>query len=120
VGRRWSDGVLSENSAARVLAAARAQRAALRELRGGKLGVSFRRQVTIGRYIVDFLAPEIRLVVEVDGAYHGRRKSRDAKRDAWLGWQGYTVLRIDAEMVRRQPRVVAGRVRETVDELQRR
>jgi very-short-patch-repair endonuclease len=94
--------------------------ALFRELRGRRLGVSFRRQVPIGRYIVDFLAPEVRLVVEVDGEYHARRKSRDATRDAWLGRQGYTVLRIDAEVVRRELRVAVGRVREAVDALRRR
>jgi very-short-patch-repair endonuclease len=37
-------------------------------LRGRKLGVQFRRQVVIGgRYIVDFAAPAVRLIVEVDG-----------------------------------------------------
>jgi len=36
-------------------------------LRGSRLGVAFRRQAVIGRFIVDFVAPSIRLVVEVDG-----------------------------------------------------
>ena len=36
-------------------------------LRGRKLGVKFRRQVVLGFAIVDFFAPEPRLVVEVDG-----------------------------------------------------
>ncbi|MBK9002254.1 MAG: DUF559 domain-containing protein [Myxococcales bacterium] len=35
-----------------------------RELRGGRLGVAFRRQVPVGRYVVDFLAPSVKLVVE--------------------------------------------------------
>jgi hypothetical protein len=37
-------------------------------LQGSQLGVGFRRQVVIGEYIVDFLAPAERLVVEVDVA----------------------------------------------------
>jgi very-short-patch-repair endonuclease len=56
------------------------------------LGVSFRRQVVIGPYIVDFLAPAARLVVEVDGAYHARRSRADARRDARLAVLGYRVL----------------------------
>jgi very-short-patch-repair endonuclease len=37
-------------------------------LRAGQLGVSFRRQVPLlGRFIVDLIAPAVRLVVEVDG-----------------------------------------------------
>jgi very-short-patch-repair endonuclease len=69
-------------------------------LRAGKLGVSFRRQVPVlGRFIADFLAPEVRLVVEVDGVYHARRVSADARRDRALARAGYRVLRLDAEFV---------------------
>jgi very-short-patch-repair endonuclease len=69
-------------------------------LRGGRLGVSFRRQVPVlGRFIVDLLAPEVRLVVEVDGLYHTRRDAADARRDRALLRAGYTVLRLDAELV---------------------
>jgi very-short-patch-repair endonuclease len=37
-------------------------------LRGSRLGVGFRRQFVVGRYIADFCVPVLRLVVEVDGA----------------------------------------------------
>jgi very-short-patch-repair endonuclease len=48
-----------------------------------KLGVQFRRQVPLaGRYIVDFCAPSVRLVVEVDGAGHALRRRADARRRA--------------------------------------
>jgi very-short-patch-repair endonuclease len=71
-------------------------------LRGRKLGVQFRRQVPLaGRYIVDFCAPTVRLVVEVDGGYHELRRRADARRDAWLGELGYRVVRVDAELVMR-------------------
>jgi very-short-patch-repair endonuclease len=43
-------------------------------IRGRRLGVVLRRQVPLlGRFIADFLAPAQRLVIEVDGAYHGKR-----------------------------------------------
>ncbi|HVW25198.1 MAG TPA: DUF559 domain-containing protein [Polyangiaceae bacterium] len=41
-----------------------------RALRGAQLGVAFRRQVVINGFIVDFAAPQARLVVEVDGGCH--------------------------------------------------
>jgi very-short-patch-repair endonuclease len=64
-------------------------------IRGRKLGVQFRRQVVLlGRYIVDFYAPSLRLVVEVDGGYHRLRKSADARRDRELRRAGYTVVRL--------------------------
>jgi very-short-patch-repair endonuclease len=70
------------------------------ELRGCRLGVWFRRQVVIGRFIVDFLAPRDRLIVEVDGRYHATRVGADARRDRKLTRMGYRVLRLDAELVR--------------------
>lgn len=61
-------------------------------IRGGRWGVAFRRQVAIGRYIVDFLAPRERLVVEVDGGYHAERAAADRRRQRWLERQGYRVV----------------------------
>ena len=70
------------------------------ELRGGKLSVTFRRQVPLcGRYIADFFAPAARLVVEVDGSYHARRRSADRRRDRVLASHGYRTLRIAAQLV---------------------
>jgi leucyl-tRNA synthetase len=71
------------------------------ELSGGELGVWFRRQVVIGASIVDFLAPARKLIVEVDGGYHGdaRRQRSDARRDRRLERAGYRVLRVSAELV---------------------
>jgi very-short-patch-repair endonuclease len=40
-------------------------------LRNDQLGVSIRRQHPIGPYIVDFLAPSVDLVIEVDGGNMG-------------------------------------------------
>lgn len=69
-------------------------------LRGGRLGVAFKRQVPVlGRYVVDLLAAEIALVVEVDGAYHEERAGADARRDRALERAGYHVLRLDAQLV---------------------
>ena len=49
-------------------------------MRAGQLGVTFRRQVPLlGRFIADFVAPEVRLVVEVDGLYHTRTGAADAR-----------------------------------------
>ena len=79
------------------------------ELSGGKAGVFFRRQVVLaGRYIADFYAPALRLVVEVDGSIHARTARADARRDEKLRRLGYHVLRLEAELVLRDlPRAVA-------------
>ncbi len=73
-------------------------------LRGSRLGVPFRRQVVLGDYIVDFLAPRARLVVEVDGGIHQEpaRVRADARRDRDLGRMGYRVLRLPHALVVQQ------------------
>jgi len=69
-------------------------------LRACQLGVVFRRQVPLlGRFIADFYAPERRLVIEVDGGYHGQRARADKRREAVLRRAGYRVLRIRNELV---------------------
>jgi very-short-patch-repair endonuclease len=82
------------------LFASEPERVLWRELRGGWLGVWFRRQVVLGsRYIADFLAPSLRLVVEVDGGLHARQRTADARRDRDLTRLGYHVLRVPAQLV---------------------
>ena len=54
-------------------------------------GLKFRRQVPIGRYIVDFQCLRHRLIVEADGPLHD--PAYDAERDTWLRGQGFRVLR---------------------------
>ena len=57
------------------------------------MGYKFKRQKPIGRYIVDFICMEHRLIIEIDGGQHAERVTYDQRRDAWLRNQGYTVLR---------------------------
>lgn len=58
-------------------------------------GLSFRRQVPIAGYIVDFVCHERRLVVEIDGATHGADDAirRDGVRTHRLEAEGYRVVR---------------------------
>ncbi len=71
------------------------------QLAGSALGVAFRRQSPIDRYIADFVAPAAKLIVEVDDRKHELRRRADARRDRNLARLGYRVLRIDAQLVRR-------------------
>lgn len=64
------------------------------QLRNRQLGGhKFRRQQPIGPYIVDFVCPELKLVVELDGGQHAETHSRDQARIAYLESSGFTVLR---------------------------
>ena len=58
-------------------------------------GYKFKRQVIIGDYIVDFLCPEKKLIVEVDGSQHNESNEieYDNQRTIYLNSLGYKVLR---------------------------
>ena len=67
-----------------------------RVLRSRQLaGYKFRRQQPLGKFIVDFVCLEKRLVVEVDGGQHTEllQAANDSERSAWLEQQGFRVLR---------------------------
>jgi very-short-patch-repair endonuclease len=83
------------------------------QLKGRALG--FRRQVVVlGRYIADFLAPAVRVIVEVDGGYHARRERADARRDEKLRRAGYRVVRVPAGLVLQSPQEAVALVRRAI------
>ena len=66
------------------------------QLRDRRLqGYKFRRQVPLGRFIVDFCCYDERLVIELDGSPHAdpARSARDRERTLWLESHNFTVLR---------------------------
>jgi len=67
-------------------------------------------QVVIGIYIADFVAPGARLIVEVDDSTHELKRTADGRRDHNLARLGYRVLRLPAELVRRNPAEAAARI----------
>src|SRR6185295_18702912 len=66
------------------------------------MGVQFYRQKPLGPYIVDFYAPSIKMVIEVDGSQHREaiQREQDAERDAYLEQLALNVLRFDNNQVR--------------------
>lgn len=74
-------------------------------------GLRFRRQVPLGPYVADFCCHALKLVIELDGGVHRLREERDAARDAWLGEQGFEVLRFPNEAAGRNPNIVLDAVR---------
>ena len=63
--------------------------------------MQFYRQKPVGNYIVDFYAPAVRLVVEVDGAQHAETAhvKYDELRTEYLQQHGLRVLRFDDRQV---------------------
>ena len=64
-------------------------------LRKDQLGVAFRRQHPIGKYVLDFYCASLGLVIELDGGHHEEVKQagRDQIRTNWLSTQGLVVIR---------------------------
>ena len=82
------------------------------KIRRKQLGVKFRRQHGIGRYIVDFYCAELSLVIEIDGDSHfsTEGKEKDTKRDAFIEALGIKVLRFTNEEVMKQTESVLERL----------
>lgn len=61
----------------------------------------FRRQHSIGSYIVDFYCPAEKLAVELDGEVHNDpgRQEYDAEREVFLRRQGIRIVRFENKEV---------------------
>ena len=71
-------------------------------------GVKFRRQVPIGRYIVDFYCPELKLAIEIDGRQHAAvwMSEHESERTVEIERYGIEIVRIGNELLIRDPRTV--------------
>jgi very-short-patch-repair endonuclease len=112
---RVSDNKTADTSAARQTRTSRAkqlranstdaERLLWRELRSRQVyGCKFRRQQPLGRFILDFVCLERRVVVEVDGGQHSEPEQAkyDAERTEWLAENGFRVLRFWDDEVLKQ------------------
>ena len=70
-------------------------------IRAEQLDVKVLRQHIIGDYIVDFLIPDVSLIIEVDGPYHAKcwQMQEDEQREETLNRMGYRVIRFTNEEV---------------------
>ena len=86
-----------------------AERALWQMLKGSQLhGRKFRRQHSVGAYVLDFYCPSERLAVEVDGSVHDdpARRDYDAVRQRAIEDLGIQVLRFTNDDVLKAPDVV--------------
>jgi len=70
-------------------------------LRDERLGIKFRRQHSIGGYIVDFYCPKKRLIIEIDGEVHNNSETNkyDEIRDKYFKELYYIVLRFSNDRI---------------------
>ena len=79
------------------------------------MGLKFKRQKPIGKYIVDFVCVEAQLIIELDGGQHAERLAYDEERDTFLGSHGYRVLRFWNHEVMQQMDAVLEKIRLVVN-----
>jgi very-short-patch-repair endonuclease len=78
------------------------------------MGLKFRRQHPIGKFVVDFYCSQSRLAVELDGSVHAQpsQARKDAGKNAYLKRLGIRVLRLPNGMVVEDPDSFLRKVRE--------
>ena len=76
-------------------------------------GRKFRRQHSIGNYILDFYCPAERLAVELDGQVHKSERAElyDHERKLFLNYYGILVLRFENFLVFDELEYVLGNIR---------
>ena len=79
-------------------------------------GKKFRRQYSIGSYIVDFCCPSERLIIELDGHPHGEyhKIQKDENRDKYLESLGFTLLRFENRFVFQEPEHLKNEIRKVI------
>jgi very-short-patch-repair endonuclease len=78
-------------------------------LKGKKLeGKKFRRQYSIGNYIIDFYCVSEKLAIELDGDPHGDYvlQQRDEEKERFLENFGIKVLRFENRFIFQEPEMV--------------
>ena len=80
-------------------------------IRNRQLGMKFRRQHAIERFIVDFYCAEKGIIVEVDGAIHEYTVEDDAIRQEYLQSLGLRVIRFTNDEVMHHMDVTLERLR---------
>src|SRR5215467_5234687 len=79
-------------------------------------GKKFRRQESLGHYVVDFYCPECRLIVELDGTPHFEPDSDiyENQRTAYLETLGLTVIRFENQAIHDDIELVLETIREAI------
>jgi type I restriction enzyme R subunit len=82
------------------------------------LGLKFRRQCPLGRFVVDFYCSDAQLVIELDGSVHSQpsQMKKDRAKDGFLRSRGLRVLRLPNGLVLEDPDAFRSRISEAVGE----
>jgi 5-methyltetrahydrofolate--homocysteine methyltransferase len=80
------------------------------------LGYKFRRQHSIGRYVLDFFCARLMLGIEVDGVTHldPTKQEYDKTRQKWIEAQGVRVVRFTDHEILADPDAVLEKLRQLI------
>lgn len=82
------------------------------KLRREQLGYKFRRQHSIGGYILDFCCLKKKLIIEVDGPIHKFQKKDDRVRDKFFTDLGFLVLRLKNEEIEKDLDIAINKIQQ--------
>jgi very-short-patch-repair endonuclease len=80
--------------------------------------IQFYRQRPIGNYVVDFYAPTIKLVIEIDGSQHAEVNNviYDDRRTQHLNGPGFNVIRFDNRQILLETKNVLESIHQTIQQ----
>ena len=83
------------------------------------MGLRFRRQVSVGAFVLDFYCPALKLAIEIDGSSHdgGDAQEYDINRQPWIEQYGVRFLRFKNEEVQHNIEYVVQSIAAKVAEL---
>ncbi|KAB2879375.1 DUF559 domain-containing protein [bacterium] len=96
----------------------RAERLLWQSLRNrGIEGFKFRRQHSVGPFVLDFYCPELKLAIEVDGYSHDSEETKkyDTERQKIIEVYGVRFLRIRDEEVHKNIDKILDRIRSEIE-----
>jgi len=81
-------------------------------------GLKFRRQHSVGPYILDFYCPEKKIAIELDGAFHNdpMRQEYDYKRNLCLRELGIRIFRCENQAMYENPYGILETLRDFIQE----
>jgi len=89
------------------------------KLKGKQTGYKFRRQYSVGHYIIDFYCPELKLAIEADGATHSSDKELvyDKNREEYIKKFGIKIKRYNNSEIFNNLEMVASDIKNHGDNL---
>lgn len=92
----------------------KAEKILWKELRNRKLGIKFRRQHPLDKFILDFYAPKLKLGIELDGSLHKENIEYDKLRMEHLNSQEIKIIRFWNKEVEKNLKTVMKKIKKEI------